>query len=72
MSEMNVLLGRLCRISASESGAPRAAWEWPARIGADEWCMSPELLSLHGTPFYDALDEDADASGLARAVSKRP
>jgi len=59
MSELDVLTGRLCRISASEADRPRAGIEWPERIGADEWCMSPELLSLYGTRFHDSLSEDA-------------
>jgi hypothetical protein len=30
---------------------------WPQNLGPDDWCMSPELLSLYGTEIYDALDE---------------
>lgn len=70
MSELTVLIGRLCRISASEAGGARANIEWPERIGADEWCMSPELLSLYGTPFHDALSDDGRRRlSLAEAVN---
>lgn len=31
--------------------------EWPDKLPDDAWCMSPELVSLHGTPWWDALDE---------------
>lgn len=30
---------------------------WPERLPDDAWCMSPELVSLHGLPAWDALDE---------------
>lgn len=70
MSELNVLIGRLCRISASEADGTRAGIEWPERIGANEWCMSPELLSLYGTPFHDALsDDERRRLSLAEAVN---
>jgi hypothetical protein len=29
---------------------------WPETLPADTWCLSPELVSLHGTPAWDALD----------------
>lgn len=31
--------------------------EWPPTLPAGGWCMPPELLSLHGTPVFDALDD---------------
>ena len=30
---------------------------WPDALPDDAWCMSPELVSLYGTPRWDALDE---------------
>ncbi len=30
---------------------------WPAALADDAWCMSPELVSLYGTPAWDALDD---------------
>lgn len=33
------------------------AFEWPEALEADAWAMPPELISLHGTPAWDTLDE---------------
>lgn len=57
MTELAGIIERLCRISERESGDPCAGCDWPERIGEDEWCMSPELISLHGTDHYDALSD---------------
>lgn len=54
MSDFAAIVERLCRISEA---APSAGCDWPRRIGADEWCMSPELVSLHGTESFEALDQ---------------
>jgi hypothetical protein len=32
---------------------------WPEAIPGDAWCMSPELVSIHGLPSWEALDEAA-------------
>lgn len=32
-------------------------FEWPASLPDDIWYMSPELISLHGTSFYETLGE---------------
>lgn len=31
--------------------------EWPDSIPDDEWWLTPELLTVHGTPYADALSE---------------
>jgi hypothetical protein len=33
------------------------AVRWPAEIGENVWCFSPELISLFGTELYDELTE---------------
>jgi len=39
----------------------RKAWDvyntfdWPAKLDTNLWCMPPELISLYGTPAYEAL-----------------
>jgi hypothetical protein len=33
--------------------------EWPAALADDAWYLSPELISLHGTPAFESLDEGA-------------
>ena len=53
MSDLDALVDRLCRISQADAGT----FDWPERIGEDEWCMSPELVSLHGTEAFETLDE---------------
>lgn len=31
---------------------------WPETLDDSSWAMSPELVSLHGTPTWDAMNED--------------
>jgi hypothetical protein len=50
------LVERLCRASAARP-APRL--DWPAHLGREQWFVSPELLSLAGTPECAALSEPA-------------
>ncbi|MBW8886562.1 MAG: diiron oxygenase [Fibrobacteres bacterium] len=50
-------LARLCE--ASEAQAGEYAIDWPAVLDREAWFLSPELLSLYGTPAYEALDEGA-------------
>jgi hypothetical protein len=57
MSDLDALLERLCRVSVGASGDLCAGCDWPQRIAPHEWCMSPELISLHGTAVYASLDE---------------
>jgi hypothetical protein len=33
------------------------AFEWPQALDPGLWCMPPELISIHGTPAYEALSE---------------
>lgn len=50
---------RLSRLSAEEAANPRLPLPWPARIHPEAWCTSPELISIFGTPAWEALDETA-------------
>jgi hypothetical protein len=34
-----------------------SAFDWPAQLSTDLWYMPPELISVFGTPVWDALDE---------------
>src|SRR5262249_51880990 len=52
------IVDRLCEISRNVFLNPHTALEWPEAIGADEWCMAPELVSIYGTPAWDALSEE--------------
>lgn len=31
---------------------------WPEKLDRSQWCMSPELVSLYGTPVWDALSDE--------------
>ena len=55
--DLSSIVDRLCAISEKACVAPHEAIEWPASVGPDEWCMSPELVSLHGTPAFAAMSE---------------
>lgn len=48
---------RLSERSAEAAANPRMTLAWPAQMPAETWCMSPELISIFGTPAWDALGE---------------
>lgn len=51
---------RLTGLSRRHFQNPYTAVEWPARLYPErDWFSAPELLSLHGTPEGDALDDAA-------------
>lgn len=50
---------RLSRLSAEEAANPRLPLPWPAHMHPEAWCTSPELISIFGTPAWEALDETA-------------
>jgi hypothetical protein len=52
------LTARLCRISQEHFIDPFSRLEWPESLEREQWFMTPELISLHGTEQYDALDEN--------------
>ncbi len=47
----------LCNASKRDYANPYTQLEWPEVLNADDWCMSPELLSLYGTDVYERLTE---------------
>ncbi len=51
-----MLVERLCRASERRSGTARDL-AWPEALARDAWFFTPELVSLHGAPAYDALPE---------------
>lgn len=51
------IVDRLCEISRNVFLNPHTALEWPETIRDDEWCMSQELVSIYGTPAWEALNE---------------
>lgn len=49
----------LCAASRQKALDPYMDLDWPARIEPGEWCTSPELISLFGTPRWERMDEAA-------------
>jgi len=58
MATLPELTERLCRISQEHFIDPFSRLEWPESLEREQWFMTPELISLHGTEHYDALDEN--------------
>jgi hypothetical protein len=55
---MNTFAGsveKLCSASVRDYINPYSYIEWPETLATDQWCTTPELISLFGTPFYDDL-----------------
>lgn len=52
-------IARLSRVSARKRRPMAPVADWPASLDREQWFFSPELMSLHGTPELDALDEPA-------------
>ena len=50
---VEALIPRLCLASCRQRGMEEI--EWPAAIDSTAWGMSPELVSISGTPVFDAL-----------------
>lgn len=57
MATLAELTTRLCRVSREQFIDPFSRLEWPASLERDQWFMSPELVSLFGTPEWDALEQ---------------
>lgn len=55
-------VARLCE--RSEHAGTAGPLAWPPAIPEDAWCFTPELISLHGTPAWESLD-DAQRRRLA-------
>jgi hypothetical protein len=59
MAGVVALAARLVDASARPDRDPYADIAWPATRDAQAWYFSPELVSLHGTAAWDALDAGA-------------
>jgi hypothetical protein len=51
-------LARLSVLSERDYYNPYKLFEWPPELPDDAFWMTPELLSVHGTPFGDDLNDD--------------
>lgn len=49
---------RLLRSSVKLSFDPQTEIDWDAPLDRDHYSMSPELISLYGTPLWDSLTEE--------------
>lgn len=50
------VLEKLTKSSIAHDRDPRRRFEWPEVLGAEEWLMPPELMSVHDTPLAASLD----------------
>lgn len=59
MKSLAELSEQLCEASEKKFVNPYEYLEWPETLDRERWYTSPELVSLHGTETWDALDEPA-------------
>jgi hypothetical protein len=52
------LASRLTGASRRKQWDVYNTFEWPPSLQQDMWCMPPELISIYGTPAYDALSDE--------------
>ena len=57
MQPLDRLVQKLCDASRKQYLNPYTYLEWPRRIGEDEWCMTPEFISIYGTDLYAGLSQ---------------
>ncbi len=57
-SEVATLVDRLVRLSREDPFDPFRDLTWPERLTPDTLWMSPELMSVHGTPHFDRLSRE--------------
>ncbi|MCR9258162.1 MAG: diiron oxygenase [Pseudomonadaceae bacterium] len=51
------LAPKLSTASIKKSWDVYTAFDWPETLPEDNWYMSPELMSLYGTEYFDSLSE---------------
>jgi len=52
------LATRLTRASRRKAWDVYSSFNWTESLEADRWCMPPELISIFGTPVWEALSEE--------------
>lgn len=57
-SELGARVDNLVRLSRERHAFAFTRFDWPDHLAVDDWWLSPELLSLYGTPLYQELDTD--------------
>jgi len=58
METASELAVRLTKASRKKLWDVYNTFNWPDALQKDAWYMPPELISLYGTPVYDALNEE--------------
>ncbi len=58
MDSAAALAERLTDASRRKLWDVHSAFQWPESLPAGEWMMTPELLSMYGTPAFEALSEE--------------
>lgn len=58
MEASTELAARLSKASVKKAWDVYSAIDWPAELDRSRWAMSPELVSLHGTPTWDRMSEE--------------
>src|SRR5262249_18472487 len=59
MNSLGDAVAKLCAASIRGYINPDSDIGWPDTVGSDQWCTSPELISLYGTSVYDSLSAAA-------------
>jgi hypothetical protein len=58
MSDMAAIVEKLCRASEREYYNPYDSFVWQDSLDMSEWYTSPQLISIYGTPAYEAVTEN--------------
>lgn len=56
-SELGARVDNLVRLSRERHVFAFTRFDWPEQLTVADWWLSPELLSIFGTPLFDLLDE---------------
>ena len=57
MTHIEQVAQKMTRASKKFFYDPSTKLEWPERLDASEWTMSPELISLYGTELWTSMSE---------------
>jgi hypothetical protein len=57
MSNIEQISRQMTRASQKFFYDPTAKLEWPKEFDRNDWAMTPELISLYGTPAWDEMSE---------------
>ena len=58
MANIELISQQMTKASQKFFYDPTTKLEWPEELDRSRWIMSPELISLYGTPVWDEMSED--------------